>query len=390
MYLWIRNTDVYAPDPLGIRDVLVAEGKILRIYEDGQEAECLVSELRRQRIKVQELDGTGKKLVPGFLDQHVHIIGGGGEDGFRSLIPEISMTDCICSGITTVVGMLGTDSTAKSVSTLVAKAKGLNEQGITAYCLTGAYAYPSPTVTGSVQKDIAFINEVIGVKLAVAEHRATMITHDELARLAGQVRAAALLSGKVGEIHIHTGNSQTGLRDVMEVIRETEVPIKHFRPTHLSLEGIKREDTLAFARMGGYIDLTSGEDVSRSAAGLKQAMEEVALPQITLSSDSNGSLPKWNDRREIIGMGVGSMSTLYRTIRAAYIEQQVNFADAIRIITENVAKALEIYPRKGCIAEGSDADLVLLVQDEIDGVIAGGKVMMAGGVLTCQNYYSEM
>ena len=68
----------------------------------------------------------------------------------------------------------------------------------------------------------------------------------------------------------------------------------------------------------------------------------------------------------------------------------MSFADAIRIITENVAQALEIYPRKGCIAEGSDADLVLLAQDEIDGVIAGGKVMMAGGVLTCQNYYSEM
>lgn len=387
MFLWIRNADVYAPDPMGNRDILVSEGKIVKIWEDSLEAEQLVEVLRRH-VEVPELDAAGRKLVPGFLDQHVHIIGGGGEDGFRSLIPEIAMTDCVKSGITTVVGMLGTDSTAKSVSTLVAKAKGLNEQGITAYCLTGAYAYPSPTVTGSVQKDIAFINEVIGVKLAVAEHRATQITHEELARLAGQVRAAALLSGKVGEIHIHTGNSKTGLRDVMDVIRETEVPIKHFRPTHLSLDGVKREDTLAFAQMGGFVDFTSGEDTAASAKKLREALGEIDLPQITLSSDSNGSLPKWNDRREIIGMGVGSMRTLFATIRDLYLGGGASFVDAIKLITENVAKALEIYPAKGLIAEGADADLVLLAQDEIDGVIAKGRVMMEHKNILVPNYYN--
>ena len=387
MFLWIRNVDVYAPEPMGVCDLLISEGKIQKIFSDRLEAEKVMEALR-YHVEVEELDGMRRKLVPGFLDQHVHIIGGGGEDGFRSLISEISMTDCIQSGITTVVGMLGTDSTAKSVSTLVAKAKGLNEQGITAYCLTGAYAYPSPTVTGSVQKDIAFINEVIGVKLAVAEHRSTMINHDELARLAGQVRAAALLSGKVGEIHIHTGNSATGLKDVMNVIRETEVPIKHFHPTHLSLDGVKREDTLAFAKMGGFVDFTSGQDTKASAKRLQQGLEEIALPQLTLSSDSNGSLPKWNERREIIGMGVGSMRTLFATIRDLYLSGGASFVDALRLITENVAKALEIYPAKGLIAEGSDADLVLLANDEIDGVIAKGRVMMEQKNIVVPNYYN--
>ena len=40
-------------------------------------------------------------------------------------------------GVTTVVGCLGTDGIGRDMCALVAKAKGLNEQGMSAYCYTG-------------------------------------------------------------------------------------------------------------------------------------------------------------------------------------------------------------------------------------------------------------
>ena len=97
---------------------------------------------------------------------------------------------------------LGTDSFTRSVENLVAKAKGLNEEGITTYCLTGAYEYPSPTLTGRVDKDIAYINEVIGCKLAISDHRSSHVTRQELLRLATQVRLGSLIGGKPGEMGI--------------------------------------------------------------------------------------------------------------------------------------------------------------------------------------------
>ena len=61
---------------------------------------------------------------------------------------------------------------SSSEENLVSKAKALKEEGLSVYCLTGSYGYPSVTLTGDVKKDILFIDEVIGVKLALADHRA--------------------------------------------------------------------------------------------------------------------------------------------------------------------------------------------------------------------------
>lgn len=387
MFLFVKNADIYSPEPLGRGCVLAEGGKIIKIFTgDGaaENAEQLVNALKKD-FEVRELDASGKKMIPGFIDGHVHIIGGGGEDGFGSLVPELSMTDCIAAGTTTLVGVLGTDCIAKNVDYLVGKAKGLNAQGITAYCLTGSYSFPSQTVTGSVRDDIAFINEVIGVKLAMAENRASNVSNEELARLAAQVRAAALLSGKIGEIHIHTGSSPRGIMQIIDVIRETDIPVKHFHPTHMRIE---RTGAREFAKIGGMLDFTANPESENDVIKLKNALAEVPLEQITLSSDSNGSFPVWNEKRELIGMGVGSLKNLFNTIRCLYLTGGVAFSDAIKLITENVAKSLNLWPHKGSISEGADADFVLLRNDEIDTVAALGKIAMENGVVTAKNYYS--
>lgn len=70
---------------------------------------------------LQTVDAAGKPLVPGFIDLHVHITGGGGEDGFSSRAPESRLTDFTTAGVTTAVGLLGTDGIARSLETLYAR-----------------------------------------------------------------------------------------------------------------------------------------------------------------------------------------------------------------------------------------------------------------------------
>lgn len=335
---------------------------------------------------IKEIDGSGMTAVPGFIDQHVHVTGGGGEGGFESRTPEVNLSSMIKAGVTTVVGLLGTDSFTRSVESLVAKTKALKREGITAYCLTGAYIYPSPTVTGSVAKDIVYIDEVLGCKLAISDHRASRPTKEELIRLVSDIRMAALVSGKPGVLHLHVGGIGRTLDDIMEICEEAEIPIKHFRPTHLDCHP---EAAKVFMAKGGWADFTA--EPSQTDV-LYKVIKDAGIERLTVSSDAGGSIPVWNEAKDaVIDVKVGGMRPLYEIIRNLVVDFGVPMEDAIQLITSNVAKALELYPRKGCLHEESDADLVLLDQElHVDTVMAKGRLMMHGKRLMAKGSFEQV
>ena len=375
MFTWIRNAHVYAPEDMGIQDILLCSDRIIHLGKMDYDL--------KDDVKIIEAEG--KICFPGFFDQHVHIIGGGGEDGFASLIREIQMTDCIRAGVTSAVGLLGTDANARSVEALVAKTKGLKEQGMSAWCLTGSYAVPSTTLTGSVSRDIAFVDEIIGVKTAISDHRSSQPAKQEIARLASQAYTAGLLAKKAGIVHMHTGRGKRAYRDILDLVAESDIPISVFRPTHV---GNCIESAVEFAHAGGRIDFTSGNDTKHTARLIKETMAEVPYTRMTLSSDANGSFPKWSDDLQIAGMGVGKMDTLFDTVRHLIREEKVPAETAVSLITKNVAEGLKLYPQKGTIQVNSDADLVIVNPDlSLDTVIAMGRVMMKDGAVTAENYY---
>jgi len=333
------------------------------------------------------LDAGGMTAVPGYIDQHVHVTGGGGEGGFINRVPELDPTRCIEAGVTSLVGVLGTDSETRSVENLVAKTKSLRTFGLSAWCLTGAYKYPSPTITGSVEKDIVFIEEIIGVKIAISDHRSCNLSRGELTSLASHARLGGVLSGKPGVVHMHMGGGKIGLSLVFDVLDATDIPIGNFRPTHV--ERIL-DDAVEFARRGGYIDFTASEDASATAKTLVKASGSAGSDLITLSSDSNGSMPVWNERHEMVGIGVGKISTTHEVVRELVRGCGVPLCDAVKPLTENVARALGLYPRKGALLEGSDADLLLLDDElRIRAVFAGGEAMMTDGVVRKKWQWAE-
>lgn len=357
----IKNAQVYAPEKLGRKDVLLAGNQIV-LVEDS--IDCSLP-------GVEVIDAKDKILTPGFIDQHVHVIGGGGEGGLHTRTPELVLSGAITAGVTTLVGLLGTDGITRSVESLVAKTKALNNEGITAYCLTSAYNYPPTFLTGSVMRDIVYLQEVIGCKLAISDHRGSHPTREEIIRLASDVRMAGLVGGKAGVLHIHTGASEDGIEPILDIVRTTDIPISTFRPTHLRRHV---DQAVVFNQLGGYADFTTGKSLPPV---LMEIWDKVDRSRITLSSDSNGSMPKWNENHEMIGIGVGKMTTLYKTVRST-IELGMPLEEILPTITSNVADGL-LLPHKGRVKVGCDADVVLLNEDlSIDSVFAKGQKMMAG------------
>lgn len=379
--LLIKGAEVYAPEYLGKKDVLIAGKKIERIGEDLPEYEGC-----------QVIDGTGRIVAPGFIDRHVHITGGGGEGSFHTQAPQVQLSDLIRGGVTTVVGLLGTDGISRSTENLVAKAKALKEEGISAYCCCGAYGHPGPTITGSISRDIMFVDEIIGLKLAVSDHRAPNITVDELIRLGSDVRTAGMLSGKAGFVCLHMGGDDRALSPVFEALERTSIPVKTFQPTHVGRAKKLQEDAFKLAKMGGTIDFTCGqfeEKIKELAASLRAAKEAgVPMDKVTISSDGQGSWSNYDAAGNLTEMGVSSVDTMYRQVVYQVQNENMSLEEALSLGTRNVAKALEVYPKKGAVHEGSDADVLVLNGDlSMNTVIARGSLMMQDGVLLKKGTY---
>ncbi len=377
----IQGAAVYAPEYLGVRDVLIEGSRIRKIADKIPVAEA---------YEVQVIDGSGMLLFPGFIDGHVHILGGGGEGGYHTRTPEIMLTDITSGGVTTVVGCLGTDGTTRTMASLLAKARGLEEEGITAYIYTGSYQVPVRTLTGSILDDLVLIDKVVGCgEIALSDHRSSQPTCEEFARIVGDTRVGGILSGKAGLVNIHMGDGERMLSCLRYVVKNTEIPPSNMLPTHINRSTRLLKDGMDYAKtLGGYVDLTTSsdpdyleEDEVKASTGLKFLLEQgVPEHQITFSSDGQGSMPIFDRDGNFLGLGVGKVTSLYREVRDAILKEKVDITQALRTVTANPAALLKLT-RKGRIAVGCDADLVLVREEDlqIHTVLAKGRRMVQNG-----------
>lgn len=376
--LLIKNADVYAPQPLGIVDILIINDKIAKI---GQQLAA------PQGLDCQILDAQKRKVVPGYVDQHVHIIGGGGESGPYSRTPEINLSELTKVGITTVVGVLGTDGTSRHNESLLAKARGLTHEGITAYMLTGSYEIPLHNMTGDVRRDIILINECLGIgEVALSDHRSSQPTREELEKVLTQARLGGMLSGKTGVVQFHMGVGKRGMDVLLAIVRETEIPARHFIPTHVNRAFHLFEQAKEFARLGGYIDITSGireEDGFPACVKPSDAIKilyEAGVPtdKITMSSDANGcmSVTLADGSQKQLAVSPDSFREEVKDALLAGVPLEV----VTKVVSSNPAQANGLYPQKGCLQPDSDADLLIYSDSyDVDTVIAKGQIMVAAG-----------
>jgi len=368
----VSGGTVYSPSSLGRKDIFIAGDRIVHIDDHIDLSKNII---------VNRINATGKIVVPGFIDLHVHLIGGGGEDGPVSRVPELSLSRLTKAGITAVVGVLGTDGLTRSPEALLSKVKALRAEGLSAYMYTGSYHLPSPTITGSVARDIALIDEIIGVKIAISDHRSSQPTTDELAKLASEARIGGMLAGKPGIVHVHVGGGSRGLDPILAVVKQTEIPISQFLPTHIGRDTTLLRQGIDFVSKGGCIDITAPSKANKAISIIKEFQESrIDLTKVTLSSDGNGSKPRFNGRGELTGMATGDVATLGKTLKVLVEGKVLPLPDALALITSNPADRLGISGRKGSIQKGADADLLILDEElRIEQVFAKGRLMVDDG-----------
>jgi len=384
----IKNAEVLSPQPLGKKDVLMSFDKIVAI-EDHIDLPA--------SMKVNLVDASGLTLVPGLIDAHVHIAGAGGEGGPSSRTPELRLSDMISAGVTTVIGCLGTDGFTRSVESVLMKVKSLRAEGVSAWMYSGAYQVPVPSITGDFARDIALIEEVIGVgEVAVSDHRSSCPSVSELVRVAAHARVAGMIGGKAGIVNIHLGDARDPFRPLYEAVAASELTLKQFFPTHINRNDYIFEDAKVYGKLG-YVDITTSsypyytdEEIKPSTA-LRLLLEAgVPLENITFTSDACGSLPGFDPKTgELVKLETGLPSANLRELRDAILTENIPPEKAFQVLTSNPAKILRLK-RKGKIEKSMDADILLLDRDyNLHTVIALGAIVMAEGVLLKKGSYEN-
>jgi beta-aspartyl-dipeptidase (metallo-type) len=380
--LLLRNANVFAPTPLGLQSLFIGGGRILWMGEAAD-----LSLPAALAAAATTIDLAGQTLIPGLIDCHVHLTGGGGEAGFRTRVPPVPLSRFTGAGVTTVVGLLGTDDVARGPRGLLASVYALREEGLNAYAYAGGYHVDPMTITGSVRGDLVLIEPLIGVgEFAISDHRSSQPTLDEMLRFAADAHVAGLMTGKAGVLHLHLGDGERGLQLVREALARSELPSRVFNPTHVNRRKGLFEEALQIARAGCVVDLTAfpvedGEDAYSAGEALERYLVSGAPPaNVTVSSDAGGCLPCFDADGRVTHMDVGAAGSLTTTLRELG-ERGVPLGAALPAFTTNPARLLRLS-RKGAIATGMDADLVAL--DEHGRpltVIVGGELHLSDGVI---------
>lgn len=390
MVTLIRGGDVFAPEPIGRKDILLAGGTIEAVAEPGR--------IRVDGLEAETVDAAGKRVFPGLIDPHVHILGGGGEGGPATRAPEIRVEDIISSGVTTVIGCLGTDGVTRHMTSLLAKARALELEGVSTFIYSGSYEIPVRTLTGCVRSDLIVVDKVVGAgEIAVSDHRSSQPTFDAVAGLAAECRVGGMLGGKAGVLHFHLGDGKRRLELLFRLVRETEIPASQLVPTHINRNPGLFEEGLEWVAGGGSVDITVGPepvppDPEVSLEDCIARFREKGLPfgRMMVSSDSNGSLPVFDESGQLVRLTIATEKDLFRKFRDVLRKGLLPPETAARLFSTNAAEFYKLG-KKGRIGPGRDADLVVVDGDlGLSDVFARGKRMMAGGRLLVRGTFSNL
>lgn len=162
-----------------------------------------------------------------------------------------------------------------------------------------------------------------------------------------------MLSGKAGVVQFHMGVGKRGMDILLAIVRETEIPARHFIPTQCQNRAFHLfEQAKEFARLGGYVDMTSGireQDgfpaCVKPSDAIKIPYEEgVPMDKVTMSWMPNGRMSVTLPRRQPKQLAV-SPDSFQEEVKDALLAG-VPTEVVAKVVSSNPAQANGLYPQK--------------------------------------------
>src|SRR5699024_3363663 len=148
----------------------------------------------------------------------------------------------------------------RHLTSLLAKARGLEIEGISTYIYTGNYDVPTPTFTDNVKDDAILIDKVIGTaEIGISDSRSGQPSVHELAKIVGQTRVGSMLSVESGSTHFHTGPGKEYLSILHQLLDEYELPASKLHVTHITRSRDLFDDAIRLAARGAFVDITADD-----------------------------------------------------------------------------------------------------------------------------------
>ncbi|MYL44685.1 N-acetylglucosamine-6-phosphate deacetylase [Virgibacillus halodenitrificans] len=384
--IYIKNAKIYQEDKIINKGgVLIEHGKIAAVHENIQE---------ELPTNVQIIDGTGLQVIPGFIDGHIH-----GADG-------ADVMDATEAALDTMAAVLPREGTTSFLATTITQApenidKAL--ENIAHYKNKAGFAEmvgvhlegPFIEETKAGAQPLDFImepnieqfnewqeksgNKIKTITMA-PEHDADGSFINHLYRNGVNVSAG------------HTGTDFAGMKQAVSYgVRQV---------THLcnAMSGIHHRDIGVVGAAFQLEELRAeliADGIHISPEMLEIIYENVGSERLILITDAmrakclnagnyelGGQPVTVTEDRAVLENGTlaGSILKMHEGARQMLKINDVTMRNIIQMASENPARQLNFYDRKGSIEAGKDAD-VLLVDDNlnINYTICRGVIAYKGG-----------
>ena len=341
------------------------------------------------------IDAKGDYVLPGGVEMHVH--GGGGRD-FMECTEEAFMTAVEAHrkhGTTSIFPTLSS-STVEMIREAAATCQKLMEDpmtGVLGLHLEGPYFNPK-MAGGQLPENIKTAKPEEYVP--IVEEFSSIKRWDAAPELEGSREFATYLRSK--GILASLAHTAAGWEDVSKGYEAGFTHATHF---YNAMTGNHKEREYKHEGTVESVYLIDGITVEMIADGIhvppvmlrliwkSKGVERTALITDALAcaaSDSNTAF----DPRVIIEDGVckladrsaiaGSIATMDRLIKTAVQQAGIPLEDVVRMATETPSRIMGVYDRKGSLAPGKDADIMMFDKDlNLTGVVQMGREVDING-----------
>ncbi|MBC8310619.1 MAG: dihydropyrimidinase [Phycisphaerales bacterium] len=397
----IAGGTIYSPESIFVGDIGISGETITEIKEGGG--------LEGERV----IDATGKLVFPGFIDPHVHIhlpfMGTNAIDDHES-----ATKAALVGGTTTIIEMIcpGPDDEPANA---FAEWKGLAEEGCCCDYTFHLAVVRFDEIAKQQLRELVANEGVQSFKIFLAYKGALDISDENLQELMGVCKELGVV------LTAHCENAELIDAKQKQLVAERKTgPEWHepSRPRNVEAGGVAH--LCEFAQRTGasvYVVHTScGEAVSRAMEAKERGVDvtvEAVAPHLVLDK-TYAELPNFEGAKYVmspplrdkeehdalwIGLANGNVSTV-GTDHAPFnfngqkdmgkdnfilipngipsiqervdlvhtygvCEGKIDLQTMVDVCSTNVAKQFNMYPRKGAIAVGSDADIVVYDPDYV-------------------------